>query len=145
MINSIVFINLSMGLYFSENSCFFLSVWVFFLLLLFKVIDICEKSSGKVTFIWKSHGCFPCFSTGIHHFAVETQNEALQRLQALGSLCCWQPAVSAADPAHYTAKPVAAPVSLLVPIIQLVWVIYSYGCIELPAFFTREGMGCAGV
>lgn len=31
-------------------------------------------------------------------------------------------------------KPVAAPVSLLEPIMQLVWVIYSYGCIELSVF-----------
>lgn len=31
-------------------------------------------------------------------------------------------------------KPVAAPVSLLEPIMQLVWVIYSYGCIELGVF-----------
>lgn len=28
----------------------------------------------------------------------------LQRLQALSSLYCWQPAVRAADPAHYAAN-----------------------------------------
>lgn len=42
---------------------------------------------------------------------MQKQNKALQRLQPLGSLCCWQPAASAADPAHYAAKPVAASVS----------------------------------
>lgn len=37
--------------------------------------------------------------------------------------------------------PVAAPVSLLVPIIQLVWVINSYGCIELGVFSHLRGNG----
>lgn len=34
--------------------------------------------------------------------------------------------------------PVAPPVSVLVPIMQLVWVIYSNGCIERRVFFSLE-------
>lgn len=44
-------------------------------------------------------------------------------LLAGSSECCW--------PCTLCAKPVAAPIFLPVPIIQLVWVIYAYGCIEL--------------
>lgn len=67
----------------------------------------CGQLEGKViVVVWKLLGCFlevlflhkrPSFSSW------DTPN-TLQRLQALSSLCCWQLAVRAADPAHYVAN-----------------------------------------
>lgn len=74
-------------------------------------------------------------------------DQTLQRLQALSSLCCWQRqwVLLTLHISRLALKPVAAPVFTFVPIMQLVWVIYWYGCIELSVFFTCEQMACEGV
>lgn len=84
-----------------------------------------------------------CVSVGIHHFTVETQTKRCsgcrhwahcvvgsQRWVLLTLHIRWLAVV-----------PVAPPVSLLVPIMQLVWVIYSNGCIERRVFFHLRGNG----
>lgn len=77
-----------------------------------------------------------CVCMGIRHFAVERRSKHCSGYRhwahcVVGSR---QWVLLTLHIRWLALNPVAAPVSLLVPIMQLVWVIYSYECIELVCF-----------